>query len=86
MNSTPPKDAVAAPPADKWLRKLKRDPRLWSELIPMAFHVDYWDYIGWKDPFANPQFSNRQRQYSIESSVYTPSMLLKGREWTSWRR
>ncbi|NQZ53117.1 MAG: DUF1223 domain-containing protein [Piscirickettsiaceae bacterium] len=79
----------SCPPADKWLRKLKRDPRLWSEFIPMAFHVDYWDYIGWKDPFANPQFSNRQRQYSIEhnlSSVYTPGMLLNGREWTSWRR
>ena len=79
----------SCPPADKWLNKLKDDPRLWSEFIPMAFHVNYWDYIGWKDPFANPHFSSRQRQYSAEntlSSVYTPGMLLNGAEWTSWRK
>ncbi|MFW5450128.1 MAG: DUF1223 domain-containing protein [Methylophagaceae bacterium] len=79
----------SCPPADKWLGKLKQDSRLWSEFIPMALHVDYWDYIGWKDPFANPQFSARQRQYAREhnlSSVYTPGMLLNGGEWTSWRR
>ncbi len=79
----------SCPPADKWLGKLKQDPRLWSEFIPMALHVDYWDYIGWKDPFANPLFGARQRQYAREqnlSSVYTPGMLLNGGEWTSWRR
>lgn len=79
----------SCPPADDWLNKLKHDPRLWSEFIPVAFHVDYWDYIGWKDSFANPQFSNRQRHYSQQnnlSSVYTPGMLLNGQEWTSWRR
>jgi hypothetical protein len=79
----------SCPPADDWLNKLKHDPRLWSEFIPVAFHVDYWDYIGWKDPFAKPQFSSRQRQYSQQnnlSSVYTPGMLLNGQEWTSWRR
>ncbi|RKZ87870.1 MAG: DUF1223 domain-containing protein [Gammaproteobacteria bacterium] len=79
----------SCPPADDWLGKLQHDPRLWSEFIPIAFHVDYWDYIGWKDPFAKPQFSSRQRQYSQQnnlSSVYTPGMLLNGQEWTSWRR
>lgn len=79
----------SCPPADRWLNKLKNNPDLWSKFIPMAFHVDYWDYIGWKDPFANSQFSARQRQYAREanlSSVYTPGMLLNGREWTAWRR
>jgi hypothetical protein len=79
----------SCPPADRWLNKLKHDPQLWSKFIPVAFHVDYWDYIGWKDPFASSQFSARQRQYARESnlsSVYTPGMLLNGREWTAWRR
>lgn len=79
----------SCPPADDWLNRLKHDPRLWSEFIPVAFHVDYWDFIGWKDPFAKPQFSDRQRQYSQQnnlSSVYTPGMLFNGQEWTSWRR
>lgn len=79
----------SCPPADRWLNKLKNNPNLWSKFIPMAFHVDYWDYIGWKDPFANSQFSARQHQYARESnlsSVYTPSMLLNGHEWTAWRR
>lgn len=79
----------SCPPADRWLNKLKNNSKLWSGFIPVAFHVDYWDYIGWKDPFANAQFSARQRQYAQEanlSSVYTPGMLLNGQEWTSWRR
>lgn len=79
----------SCPPADRWLNALKHDSQLWSKFIPVAFHVDYWDYIGWKDPFAKPQFSARQRQYAREanlSSVYTPAMLLNGREWPSWRR
>ncbi len=79
----------SCPPADKWLNKLKYNPKLWTKFIPVAFHVDYWDYIGWKDPFANAQFSARQRQYARGanlSSVYTPGMLLDGHEWTSWRR
>ena len=79
----------SCPPADKWLNKLRFHPKLWSDFIPVAFHVDYWDYIGWHDPFASKQFSLRQRQYARESnlsSVYTPAMLVNGVEWTSWRR
>lgn len=79
----------SCPPADRWLSKLTQDPRLWSEFIPLSFHVDYWDYIGWKDPFAKKQFGDRQRRYAIEhslSSVYTPGMLLNGSEWPSWRK
>src|SRR4051794_5009755 len=45
------------PPADRWLRSLKP-----GSVVPIAFHVDYWDYIGWKDPFARAAFSARQRE------------------------
>ena len=79
----------SCPPADRWIGRLKHDSRLWSEFIPVVFHVDYWDYIGWKDPFAKTQFSYRQRQHSQQgnlSSVYTPGLLLNGKEWRAWRR
>jgi hypothetical protein len=39
----------SCPPADRWLSELKSDPALWKEITPIAFHVDYWDYIGWND-------------------------------------
>ncbi len=77
----------SCPPADKWLSQLKQDNRLWTEVIPMAFHVDYWDYIGWQDPYANPKFSQRQRQFANQKqqrTIYTPGMLLNGKEWRSW--
>jgi len=77
----------SCPPADKWLNSLKEAPGLWSTFIPIAFHVDYWDYIGWKDPFAQSQYTQRQRQYNLQnnlSSIYTPAMILNGQEWTSW--
>lgn len=79
----------SCPPADKWLSSLKDDPRLWREIIPMAFHVDYWDYIGWKDPFALSTNSRRQRQHKSErniKSVYTPGFVLNGKEWRGWFR
>lgn len=77
----------SCPPAERWLGDLKDDSRLWKELIPVAFHVDYWDYIGWKDSFAQPGFSARQRKYFAENaikSVYTPGFVVNGREWRSW--
>ena len=57
---------------------------LYRDFIPMQFHVDYWDYIGWKDPYAKPQYSKRQRQYATEWSsgqVYTPAFVKNGKEW-----
>ena len=77
----------SCPPADRWLRALRDDPRLWREVVPVAFHVDYWDYIGWKDRFASPVYSNRQRDYArgrYVSTVYTPGFVLAGKEWRSW--
>lgn len=77
----------SCPPADRWLRNLEDDPRLWREFLPVAFHVDYWDYIGWKDRFASPAYSERQRNYAREQSlttVYTPGFIYNGREWRQW--
>ena len=79
----------SCPPADNWLSSLKDEPGLWSRFIPVAFHVDYWDYIGWKDSFAQASFTQRQRQYGQQnnlSSIYTPAVMLNGQEWTSWRQ
>ncbi|MCW8983349.1 MAG: DUF1223 domain-containing protein, partial [Gammaproteobacteria bacterium] len=77
----------SCPPAERWLGKLQDDPQLWNRLIPIAFHVDYWDYIGWKDQFARPAFSQRQQRYHHErgiKSVYTPGFVVNGKEWRSW--
>ena len=79
----------SCPPADRWLSQLKQDPGLWREFVPLAFHVDYWDYIGWRDRFAAPEFAARQRQYASSggiSTVYTPGFVINGTEWRGWFR
>jgi hypothetical protein len=79
----------SCPPADKWLNDLKDQKGLWSEFIPLAFHVDYWDYIGWQDPFADSRHSQRQYRYQATDnirSVYTPAVVINGNEWRAWRR
>lgn len=80
----------SCPPADRWLATLKDHPALWTEVIPLAFHVDYWDYIGWKDRFAQPEFADRQRRYAAENgmaTIYTPGLISNGKEWRnfSWQ-
>ncbi|MFI8482719.1 DUF1223 domain-containing protein [Pseudomonas sp. NPDC078700] len=77
----------SCPPAEKWLSSLTQSPDLWKQVIPLAFHVDYWDYLGWKDPFANKSYSLRQRDYARSggtSSVYTPGFVVAGHEWRGW--
>ncbi len=79
----------SCPPADRWLSGLADDTELWTGFVPVAFHVDYWDYLGWPDRFADASFSQRQLAYYDEggvSSVYTPGMFVAGQEWTGWRR
>ena len=78
----------SCPPADRWLSELKADPGLWKSFSPIAFHVDYWDYIGWQDKFASPEYGDRQRGYVAEGGVgfvYTPGLFQDGREWQGWR-
>jgi len=79
----------SCPPAERWLSGLKSQDGLWSEFVPLAFHVDYWDYIGWKDRFASPEYSQRQRRYAKENqeaTVYTPGVRRAGQEFRGWRR
>jgi hypothetical protein len=56
-------------------------------VVPLALHVDYWDYIGWKDPYAKRELSLRQRKLSQLQRlalVYTPQVLLQGRDFPGW--
>lgn len=74
----------SCPPAEKHLNSYKKNKNLWKNFIPVAFHVDYWDYIGWKDRFARKAFGQRQSTYAKLfnlRTVYTPAFLLNGRSW-----
>ncbi len=69
----------SCPPADEFLAALAADPRV----VPLALHVDYWDYIGWKDSFAQPQFTKRQKDYARaigSRTIYTPQMIVGGQD------
>ena len=78
----------SCPPADKWLSNLKNHPKLFVDFIPMAFHITYWDYIGWKDIFAKKLHDNRQRYYSNKvwkkNLVYTPQFVINAKEYRKW--
>src|SRR5689334_11142529 len=50
----------SCPPAEKWLTGLKPSSGLWKDFVPVAFHVDYWDYLGWRDPWSSKTFTDRQ--------------------------
>ena len=84
----------SCPPADKWLSSLKTSgadkvignggANRW---VVQAFHVGYWDYIGWVDRFASPAYTTRQRQQATrggQSTIYTPQAVLNGRDWRGW--
>src|SRR3954465_15509557 len=61
-------------PAEEWMSGLKNQARLWQDIVPVAFHVDYWDRLGWRDPFAAKTWTERQADYSVRwkgESVYT---------------
>ena len=75
----------SCPPADRWLSTLSSRPS--SSVVPLALHVDYWDYIGWKDPYAKREFSLRQRKFTQlqrMALVYTPQVMLQGRDFRGW--
>jgi hypothetical protein len=76
----------SCPPADRWLSGIaKTYPR--ERVVPLALHVDYWDYIGWKDPYARREFSQRQRRLSQlqrAALVYTPQVVLQGADFRAW--
>jgi Uncharacterized secreted protein len=77
----------SCPPAEKWLSGFKSNPDLWKKTVPVAFHVDYWNHLGWRDPFSKPEFSQRQQRYAAKwggDSVYTPGFVVNGKEWRDW--
>jgi len=77
----------SCPPAENWLNGFQNHPDLWKRYIPLAFHVDYWDRLGWKDPFAQRSFTQRQYSYrnkGYTSGVYTPGFFVNSKEWRGW--
>ncbi len=68
----------SCPPADELLKQVKSE-----NVIALSYHVDYWNYIGWKDPFSSSEFTDKQRKYGTKfysSSIYTPQLVVNGRE------
>ena len=74
----------SCPPADDLLRRLvEEQPIQGVVIIGLSEHVDYWDRLGWKDPFSSPAFSRRQEEYSQvfgDDRIYTPQMVIAGRD------
>src|SRR6185369_1880287 len=78
----------SCPPADRWLSTLKASAAS-GRAVVQAFHVGYWDYIGWIDRFASPAYTDRQRQVarrSGQSGVYTPQLVRDGQDWRDYSR
>lgn len=72
----------SCPPADKWASTLKG-----RNAVVQAFHVGYWDYIGWVDRFAAPAHTSRQRQIALLNglrNIYTPQVVRNGQDWRDW--
>jgi hypothetical protein len=73
----------SCPPADRWLSTLKGRP----DVLALAFHVTYWDRLGWPDRFATPEATARQHELARlagRSQVYTPQVRTAGRDWQLW--
>jgi hypothetical protein len=68
----------SCPPADAFFAELARQPGI----VALGFHVDYWNYLGWADPFSSKKFTYRQKEYAMsfrQTGVYTPQMVVNGR-------
>ena len=74
----------SCPPADRWLSSLSAQGHTPDKVVPLSLHVDYWDYIGWKDPYAKREFATRQRKLADlkrAKVIYTPQVLLQGQDF-----
>jgi hypothetical protein len=77
----------SCPPADRWLQGLAGRGLAPERVVPLSLHVNYWDYIGWKDPYAQQRFADRQRKLAQgmrSRIVYTPQVLLQGQDFRGW--
>jgi len=78
----------SCPPADQQLSRLRQALDSSAEVVPLALHVGYWDYIGWKDPYAQDTFGERQSwlvRANQHKTVYTPQFFVGGAELRAWR-
>lgn len=78
----------SCPPAEEFMNRLEDSSHLWKRYFPIALHVDYWDYLGWKDRFARPENTRRQQRYARElhdRTVVTPAIFVNGMHWRGWR-
>jgi hypothetical protein len=78
----------SCPPADRWLSSLKGTAAEGGAVV-QAFHVSYWDYIGWIDRFASPAHTVRQREVAAQnekSGIYTPQLVRNGQDWRDYSR
>ena len=74
----------SCPPADKWVSALTAKPGLFTSFVPVVFHVDYWNDLGWKDGFSSNLMTRRQQEVAntwARPVVYTPGFVFNGREW-----
>ncbi|WP_296919674.1 thioredoxin family protein [Polaromonas sp.] len=72
----------SCPPADQWVSGFKG-----KDVVVQAFHVGYWDHIGWVDRFASPAHTSRQREIAAQNrlrNIYTPQVVVNGRDWPQW--
>ena len=78
----------SCPPADAWLSSLRTSDGLWSRYVPVAFHVTYWDSLGWADRFGQKKFDTLHETTAANANapVYTPGVFVAGQEWRAWRR
>jgi hypothetical protein len=73
----------SCPRADAWISKLGDTLSDEFHAVPLAFHVDYWNYLGWEDPFSRSEFTTRQQELAANNrqhNIYTPELAVSGRE------
>ena len=73
----------SCPPAERWMSSIRDD----ASKVGLEFHVDYWDELGWPDPFADARYTARQRalaERGTHAIVYTPQFVVDGRVWKNW--
>lgn len=73
----------SCPPAERWMSSIRDD----TSQVGLEFHVDYWDELGWPDPFADARYTARQRAIAERGSraiVYTPQIVVDGHVWKNW--
>jgi len=73
----------SCPPADKWLSRLVTTAQQDLDVLALAFHVDYWNYLGWKDRFSSADYTKRQRELganNLQRTIYTPEFFVNGKE------